>query len=1480
MVDRRTDRGRDGSGTNEEAALSHLEKVTEHNRITDHPDRIVHRLPFSRAQRALWSAQQAVGDNTPITIAHYVDISGDLDVDRLYRAVQSAQCDSGLGIARVHLRDGEPELLLDPAATPTAFARADFRDQADALGAALRWIEVDATRPRPLTPSEPLASSALLRVADDRWLLYSAAHHIAVDGYAAMTFVRTCAERYRGAPESDVLPAVADRWLEFIADEARYRDSTRYVRDRQYWTDTVGADDDPLILGRRVAGASAHRHRSGADLDSRRSAAIEATARACGLPSSAVFVAAVAWRVARLRDLAEVPLTIATSARTSPAARAAGGTISNLLPVTIPIGSADSVADLLRAVAGVAASALRHQHFRYEEIDGRHRVRRPLGHRGPVVNLAPFTPFDLGPGLRTRYQVVSTGPVSDVNINIYPSEKYCTRIELEANRQALSAADTDRALAGLLESLDELTAANGSTLLRTRVTAPVRMCRPPVDDATQLITCLFGADTASTASASAIQDTAGTLTYGELASRASNLGNRIRASGVRPGDPVAVVMPRGRYSVIAFWAVMFAGACVVPIDPAHPAERRRRILTDAQPRLILHHGPPPEDMPGEILVEVTENDPPAQAGPAVPTLTAPNSPAYLMYTSGSTGVPKGVVVTHCGIADLIDEIDNTYDLHPSNVMAHLASPGFDTAIVEMVAAARRRATLAVIPPKNAAGPDLADALHDLRVTHLLITPALLATLRPEQLPDLTHLVVGGDRCPAPLIAAWSSAVILRCAYGPTETTCSVLLTDVIAAEDVGDHVPLGYPMSGVTARVLDRRLLPVPADGEGELHISGPSLAMGYRNRPAENATRFVADPFGPLGARMYRTGDRVRVEASGDLIFLGRVDRQVKVHGVRIELGDVDAALLRTGLVRAATTVATVDDDRTRIHAYVVLAEECTPIVDVRRALARSAPAHLMPTSLTVVDALPMTVHNKVDHTRLPAPPSGVRGPVEPPATAGEELLVAAFRDALGHTSPLSVTADFFDLGGDSLAATRIAAAVNAQTGQHLGVRDVFEAPTPRSLAAQLVAAEATGEPITDDDPPADEVIRIRPAPAQRSIDLPDTGIANLIPFLLTIDGQVPTTLIEAGVESLLTRHDSLRSRHTADTMTIDPVPDPTRWQVDDVDPGGEFDLPDIPEPDPAAWARTRLHRPIDLAERYPLRVAVAHTTTSTHIAIVFHHIAVDGHSLGLLGRTLFTELDRDAQDVGRHLDYAAYCRRACAVETDTRSADLEFWRRELGEIVTLNGHTDRPRPARWQPTAARAHIRLSGPTWARIIDAAAHHRTAPLTILRAALARRLASVTGRSRIPIGALVSGRTDRRFDDTVGMFVITVPVVCDVHPDHAKTIADVGAAENRAYAHARLPLPDLVAELGAHRPDAHPLFQVMLTADTGPDAFVGAFGQGVHAQPLPVDHAKCDLHIAVTASHDGQDGQIEVLYATALFDDETVRGLVAGMLSHV
>ncbi|MFC3453302.1 amino acid adenylation domain-containing protein [Amycolatopsis speibonae] len=544
------------------------------------------------------------------------------------------------------------------------------------------------------------------------------------------------------------------------------------------------------------------------------------------------------------------------------------------------------------------------------------------------------------------------------------------------------------------------------------------------------------------------------LTYAELNGEANRLARRLVAHGVGPERLVALAMPRSIEFVIAILAVHKAGAAYVPVDPDYPEERKRHMLDDTAARVLLCL--PGQDVPGAAVVLSVERE---------PSLTEPNldegdrlgplrpdHPAYVIYTSGSTGKPKGVLVTHRGIPNLADDYVRRQNLVPDSRLLAFASPSFDAAVAEFWPIWQAGGCLVLASaPDLVPGEPLGRLVREQRITHITLPPSALAPLEESGgLPAGLTLLVAGEACPAPVAKRWAMDRVMINAYGPTEVTVAVTASEPLTGEDTP---PIGRPITGVRTYVLDERLRPVPDGDVGELYTMGPGLARGYLRRPGATAERFLPDPFGEPGGRMYRTGDRVRKRSDGQFVFVGRVDDQLKVRGHRIEPGEVEAALLTVEAV--AQAVVTAHDNR--LVAYVVgTGGERVAAEDLLPPLRERMPSYLVPDVVVSLPRLPVSPNGKVDRTALPTPEEESAGRAasgRAPSTPTEILLAGLFADVLGVGS-VGVEDSFFEIGGHSLLATRLVSRIRENLKIRLRVQAFFDAPTVAQLAKVLDGA------------------------------------------------------------------------------------------------------------------------------------------------------------------------------------------------------------------------------------------------------------------------------------------------------------------------------------------------------------------------------------------------------------------------------------------
>jgi amino acid adenylation domain-containing protein/non-ribosomal peptide synthase protein (TIGR01720 family) len=850
------------------------------------------------------------------------------------------------------------------------------------------------------------------------------------------------------------------------------------------------------------------------------------------------------------------------------------------------------------------------------------------------------------------------------------------------------------------------------------------------------------------------------VTYGELAARAQDLARRLRRAGAGPKRPVAVELGRSPEQVVAFLAALEAGSCYVPLDPGLPAPRRAAMEEVARPAVVVDAG---WDLRRASSIHAP-SEPGEPGGEAL---------AYVLFTSGSTGEPKGIAVPHRAVVRLVAGLDAYAPTGPDDTLLALAPASFDASTFELWGALARGARLALFPEGELTLDALERALARHRVTVLWLTAGLfhlVAEGRPRLLAPLRRLLAGGDvLAPAAVARVLRELPGLRLVngYGPTEgttfTTCHPVATAPPGAP-IQASVPIGRPIPGTRVFVADRELRPSPLGVPGELLAGGDGLARGYHGRPAATAAAFVPDAFsGGAGARLYRTGDRVRRLPDGTLEFLGRLDRQVKVRGFRVELTEVEAALLDHPAVAAAAAVALRGG---RLAAYVVPAGAAAPpAAELRELLAGRLPEYMVPAVFVPIDELPLTANGKVDREALPDPGPALAAAAGngAPASAAEETLAAVWREVLG-LERVGVHDRFFDLGGDSILAIR-AISRAAEAGLHVEPRQLFEHPTIAALAAvarPAAGAAAAGGPVIGPVPlgPAQRWFLEELAPP-----VPDHW--NLALLLAPREGALPLDRLAGGAAAILERHDLLRARFRRPGK---------RWLQEVVPPGGPapaaaVDLSGLPEGrSREALDRTlaSLHGSLDLA-RGPLFRLVrldlpAGTAGGARLLLLVHHLVADAVSL----RLLLEELARwlEAPPGGepplppRTAPYGAW---VTALDAWTATAEAEDeLARWLARAPWAVSTSAAPAP---EALAEAVEAVLPAAETAALLAAAPERlRARPDEVLIAGVAAALAEARGERQVWLeveghGRLLPGGLPHALDlfRTVGWFTVQYPV---------------------------------------------------------------------------------------------------------------------------
>ncbi|MBB4919911.1 non-ribosomal peptide synthetase [Streptosporangium saharense] len=982
---------------------------------------------------------------------------------------------------------------------------------------------------------------------------------------------------------------------------------------------------------------------------------------------------------------------------------------------------------------------------------------------------------------------------------------------------------------------------------------------------------LFEARVAAAPDAEAVVCGATRLTAADLDARANALAHRLIAAGASTETPVLVLLERSAETVITLLAIAKAGATYVPLHPAYPSERMEWIRRETGARLAVAHS-----WDGLTTLQVTGETRPDSPARDID----PRRLAYVMFTSGSTGVPKGVAVTHHNVAAFA--FDRLWRGPGHRRVLHHTAPSFDVSMYELWVPLLNGGTVVVAPPGVLDAPTLGRMLRQERLTGVFLTTGLfnvLAEGSPEVLAAVPELWIAGEAAsPAAVGRVLAAGGEVHNGYGPTETTVYATAHHVT---EPGDVVPIGAPLDGTAAYVLDDALRQVPV---GELYLAGDHLARGYLGRPGLTAERFVADPYGPPGTRMYRTGDLVRRLPDGLLDYVGRIDGQVKVRGIRVELGEIDATMARHPAVAQSVTLLREDNPGDKRLVTYLTTRNPVKTDDLRHHAEQALPGYMVPGALVVLDALPLNHNGKVDRDALPAPEAVTSGTA--PRTPVEEILRDLFAQVLAVPG-VGIDDDFFALGGHSLLAMRVVAGIRSALSVELQVREVFEAPTVAALAVAVEKAKDRGTrpPLVRSEDPEQPSLSF----AQHRIwivdRLAESAGLYTIPLVLRLSGRLDGDALAAALRDVARRHETLRTVFP----TLDGRP---RQRVLDVVP----DLPvtEIDEAELGAAIEREAARPFDLSAEPPVRArlfALRHDPGEHVLVVLLHHIAADGWSMAPLRRDLAVAYAARTRGEApgweplpvRYADYTLWQRDLLgdAADPDSlMSAQTGFWRRALAglpEELTLPA--DRPRPPVAGHRGGAVPLRIPPGLHGRLLALARGERATPFMVLQAGLAALLTRLGAGDDIPIGSPVAGRADEALDELVGFFVNTLVLRTDTSgdPSFRELLARVREADLAAYAHQDVPFEHLVEALNPVRlPGRNPLFQVMLALENTPDDRTEAPGLTVSLDPdyslYGLSGAKCDLLFGLSEGPSGIHGVLQ--YATDLFDHGTAETIAA------
>nr|WP_326491738.1 non-ribosomal peptide synthetase [Myxococcus stipitatus] len=1472
-------------------------------------------LPLSFAQQRLWFVDQLQPGSIVYNNPFPLRLRGTLDEGVLRRAFEELVRRHESLRTTFENKDGHPVQRIH-AASFMPMPRVDLSritQEPVRRAEALRLVNEEARKPFDLAKG-PLIRTLLLKLQPTEHILVFHVHHIVSDGWSLGVFLRELSTLYRAFREGrpSPLPELPIQYADYAVWQRNWLSGETLAAEVGWWKRALADASFALELPLDKPRPPVFNHQGRVvemRLPKALSESLEALAQREGVTAFMVLLSAFHLLLHRYSGQEDILVGSPIANRDIADTEGLIGFFVNTLVLRARLQPRMRFRELLMQVRDNTLGAYEHQGVPFEKL-----VEELLPHRDPsrpplfqvMFNLqnAPWERADLG-GLTLEDVEMDESRLAmfELTLDMQRFDEgfagvlaYSTDL-FSHETMVRFARHYEQLLRGIVADVDaRLTDLSLTSHEERRRLLQDGAGAPATATPSLRAHALIEAQVARTPDAVAIVDGDVSVSYRDLDARATRLAWMLRNLGVGLETRVAICVERSAELLVALLGVLKAGAAYVPLDPEYPPERLAFMLEDSGARVVVARGRLREKLGGASGCLWLDVDSVPESGDVAPlSVDIPSeAAAYVLYTSGSTGRPKGVVVEHRSLVNFIRAAWKVYPVEPGDRMLQFASISWDTSAEEIYPCLSKGGTLVLRTPDMLDAPDVFLARCEAAgVTQLNLPTAFwhevvdALVAGKARLPrKLQWVVMGGERAAPERVSAWRrlTAVPLVNTYGLTEVTAVATSVDLtLGADEPGMEVSIGRPLSNVQVHVLDAAGVPVPPGLVGELYIGGEGVARGYQGRPELTAERFVPSPFGQ-GERLYRTGDKARWRPDGGLEFLGRADTQVKVRGIRIELGEVEAALRTHPEVRdAVALVREVAPDDKRLVAYVVPGGIQTAALHDH--LLRRLPRYMMPSAFVSLSALPLTPNGKVNRAALPTPDAALHGVTreyEAPATEVERKLAELWSELL-RVPRVGRRDSFFEMGGHSLLATQLVARVRTAFDVELGLRAFFEAPTLAGLAERIESSDV-GRTLPELTRPRGE----GPPPlsfAQQRLwfleQLQPGTAFYLMPAALQVSGPLELPLFHHAVDELVRRHESLRTSFRVERGEPHQVIHPaTPGLLRVVDLTGLAEEQRRAEVTRRAAEDARL--PFDLSTGPLLRMTMLVLAPTEHVLLLcMHHTISDGWSQTLLVRelaALYTAFRRGQPSPlpelpVQYADYARWQREW--LRGDVLAAQLDWWKERLeGASTALELLTDRPRPAVRSFRGATVPVVLSASLSQALEVLAAREGATPFMVLLAGFQALLHRMSGQEDLLVGTPIAGRRDARTEGLIGFFVNTLVLRSRVHPTESfrAFLAQAKDMTLGAFEHQDVPFERLVEALQPERDLSRtPLFQAIFALQNTPDAEASLSELTFRGLEVENTVSRFELELSLVRTAEGYQGAL--VFDTELFERSTAERFV-------
>ena len=1511
----------------------------EDNRIPTASDEEVYLFPASFAQQRLWFIDQLALHNPVYNIIRAYSLHGSLNLKALTHSINALfERHESLRTAFTIVNDSlhqailpelnfqfEQKLVEELASSSGTFIDLRHLPPEERESTRQQILIREAHRPFDLTQA-PLFRLLLIQHDKQAYTLLCNIHHIVADGHSLNIFFNELSLLYNWYLTSDEhaphpLPPLPLQYADFSDWQHQQWELGAEQKTLSFWQKQLKGELPDLALPtdhKRPTTSSFRGARYPIELDSQLVTALNNLSQQTGGTLYMTLLAAFQTMLHRYTGQTDILVGSPVAGRPQQELDAVVGFFANMLVLRANWQGDPTFLKLLHQVQETAVQAFAHQDVPLEKLlemdqSSRQTSYRPLFKTVFALQNDPPTQLTLTDVEIVPSSVEIRTAKFDLTLSLVPSDQgltgwweYSTDLFNEDTIARLTG-HFQTLLAGIvanpqqrLSELPLLTTSERENILfiwnQTATNYPRQ----------QTIHQLFEAQAAQTPTATALIFQDQQLTYQQLNERANQVAHLLLTTGIQPNELVGLAMERSLEMIIATLGILKAGAAYLPLDPSYPPERLAFMLQDTRTTVFLAQQSikAANQLPavGKTIWLDSEwhlVEQHSQANPDI--LTTPNHLAYVMYTSGSTGQPKGVSITHRNVVRLVKET-NYLPFTADETFLQFAPVSFDAATLEIWGSLLNGARLVIFPPHTPSLAELGRFLRQHQVTTLWLTAGLFHLMVEQHLDDLQslhYLLAGGDVLSVGHVRRVLSTLPncqLINGYGPTENTTFTTCHPITSMDDVGDTVPIGRPIANTTVYILDKQRQPVPIGLPGELYIGGDGLARNYFNRPALTAEKFIPNPFLQDGAlvsqppspALYKTGDLVRYRPDGVIEFLGRIDNQVKIRGFRVELGEIEATLQQHPAVnQVIVLVRQVSDElEQQLVAYLVTEESASNATELRRYLQTSLPDYMIPAYFVFLAAMPLNANGKVDRQALPAPdrnrPSNAASFV-PPRTPLEKMLATIWGDVL-HMNQVGVDDNFFALGGHSLLATQVTSRIRRLLKVELPLRYLFETPTIAGLAKMIEADVST--PIATLPPiePSTQETHTLSFAQQRLWFLhhlePDSANYNM-PQALSLTGSLDVTALEKSLHHLIDRHEAL---HTC-FVAVDGQPQGVVASSDSFNLV-QINLCHLVDEERETAVHNHItadsHRPFDLSNGPLLRAVLFHLSGTEYVLYLnLHHIACDGWSFTIfyqeLGQLYAAYTGSNSPNLPelpiQYSDFAAWQRHW--LQGEVLGRQLTYWRQQLQAAPTLlDLPTDKPRRPLAAARGAACPVHLPVQLSQQLKQLSQREGVTLFMTLLAAFQTLLHRYSRQDDILVGTPIANRTQQEIEGVIGFFVNTLVLRARLgeNPSFSQLLQQVRETALGAYTHQDLPFEKLVDELQPERSLSHtPLFQVMFALQDAATPTPTLDGLNAQFLPVAVNLRKFDLNLGLTDKPDGLTGVLS--YNADLFNQDTIARLV-------